>query len=286
PVPVEPPEAIPGFAPVQRRAGGGVQPPRRRPKDRSDARARVLLRRGRPRPSADGRGQAPGGQHGRADLRSHDGSEGPAVGGDTPRPPLRCPLRAVLLDVGGTLWPDGWIGPGEVEEAARLEILTSELELSRESAVALVADLRRRAAKAVPKESLAAGLIQQTDNVTLAALDAAGLTSPSAPQVIRRAMGQFFVDQTQMFEGGAELIRTIHDAGLRTVIVSNTFWRDADAYLRDFGGLGLELDGVVTSLDTGFRKPHASMFDEALRLDGCDARACVFIGKVEESAFE
>jgi len=86
-----------------------------------------------------------------------------------------------------------------VEEAARLEILTSELELSRESAVALVADLRRRAAKAVPKESLAAGLIQQTDNVTLAALDAAGLTSPSAPQVIRRAMGQFFVNQTQMF---------------------------------------------------------------------------------------
>ena len=70
------------------------------------------------------------------------------------------------------------------------------------------------------------------------------------------------------------------------MIVSNTFWRDADAYVRDFGGLGLEIDGVVTSLDTGFRKPHASMFDEALRLAGCDARACVFIGNVEELDIE
>jgi FMN phosphatase YigB (HAD superfamily) len=195
------------------------------------------------------------------------------------------PLRAALIDVGGTLWPDGWIPPSEAEESARIEILRTELQLSNEAAVLLVDDLRRRAAEAVPAEALAAGLIQQTDNVTRSALDAARVTSPDAAGVVRRAMGQFFVNQTQMFDGAPELLRAIHGAGLRTVIVSNTFWRDAAAYVK-IDDLGFKIDGAVTSLDTGFRKPHASMFDAALSIAGCEATECVFIGNVEELDIE
>jgi putative hydrolase of the HAD superfamily len=70
------------------------------------------------------------------------------------------------------------------------------------------------------------------------------------------------------------------------VIVSNTFWRDAAAYVKDFDDLGLQIDGAVTSLDTGFRKPHGSMFDAALSIAGCDATECVFIGNSEQLDIE
>jgi FMN phosphatase YigB (HAD superfamily) len=199
------------------------------------------------------------------------------------------PLRAALIDVGGTLWPDGWIPPGEAEESARLDILRTELQLSNEAAVQLVDDLRRRSAEAVPAEALAAGLIQRTDDVTNAALEAAGLDSrPGAAEVVRVAMGGYVVSGERLFDGAADLLRTARDCGLRSIIVSNTFWRNAAGYVQDFGDLALGdlIDGAITSLDTGYRKPHASMFDGALRLAGCDARECVFIGNVEELDIE
>jgi putative hydrolase of the HAD superfamily len=81
-------------------------------------------------------------------------------------------------------------------------------------------------------------------------------------------------------------VRTCDELGLRTVVVSNTFWRDAAAYLKDFSELGLEIHGAVTSLDTGFRKPHPAMFDQALALAGREAREYVFIGNAEELDIE
>ena len=70
PVPVVPAEAVPGLAPVQRRAGDGVQRPRARGPRDDDARTHVRLRRVRAGPSADGAGRAPRGQRRRADQRS------------------------------------------------------------------------------------------------------------------------------------------------------------------------------------------------------------------------
>jgi putative hydrolase of the HAD superfamily len=101
-------------------------------------------------------------------------------------------------------------------------------------------------------------------------------------------MGEFVPDEGRLFDGAEELLRTVHDRGLRTVIVSNTFWRDAGGYRRDFEDLGVGdlIDEVVTSLDTGFRKPHEAMFVEALRLAGCEARGCCFIGNSEQLDIE
>jgi FMN phosphatase YigB (HAD superfamily) len=147
--------------------------------------------------------------------------------------------------------------------------------------------LHALAAEAVPAEAVAAGLIQRTDEVVTAAITSFGLERTGA-EVIRRAMGSFVPDEDRLFEGAEELLRTAHDRGLRTVIVSNTFWRDADGYRRDFEDLGVGdlIDEVVTSLDTGFRKPHEAMFAEALRLAGCGATECVFIGNSEELDIE
>jgi FMN phosphatase YigB (HAD superfamily) len=41
------------------------------------------------------------------------------------------------------------------------------------------------------------------------------------------------------------------------------------------------IDSVTTSLDVGYRKPHAAMFDEGIRLAGCAAEEGVFIGNSE-----
>jgi hypothetical protein len=47
-------------------------------------------------------------------------------------------------------------------------------------------------------------------------------------------------------------------------------------------GLGIAhlVDGVVTSLDVGFRKPHPAFFEAALREAGCAPAACVMIAKL------
>jgi FMN phosphatase YigB (HAD superfamily) len=38
---------------------------------------------------------------------------------------------------------------------------------------------------------------------------------------------------------------------------------------------------VVTSLDVGFRKPHAAMFQAAAEAAGCHPSACVMVGNSE-----
>ncbi len=200
---------------------------------------------------------------------------------------MASPLRAALIDVGGTLWPDGWIAPTSEEERGRVDILSAELPLPRDRAAELVQRLHALAAEAVPAEAVQAGLIQRTDEVVTTAVVSFGLEQTAA-EVIRRAMGTFAIGeeraQDRLFDGAEELLRTAKDSGLRTVIVSNTFWRNADGYRRDFEDLrvGELIDGVVTSLDTGFRKPHGAMFDEALRVAGCAASECVFIGNSEQ----
>jgi putative hydrolase of the HAD superfamily len=50
-------------------------------------------------------------------------------------------------------------------------------------------------------------------------------------------------------------------------VCSNTAVRSGADYSRDFRDLGLGefLDAYITSLDVGFRKPHAAMFEAGLR---------------------
>ena len=52
------------------------------------------------------------------------------------------------------------------------------------------------------------------------------------------------------FPGARSLLAAIRDEGLRCVIVSNTVWRSAAAYRRDFEGFGV---GMTASSDRGHR---------------------------------
>jgi putative hydrolase of the HAD superfamily len=88
--------------------------------------------------------------------------------------------------------------------------------------------------------------------------------------------------------GALELLQEIHALGMKTVIASNTYWRDADSYWADFRILGLaeHIDAIVTSVDAGRLKPHPAVFEMAMRWAGVHPEQCVVIGNREENDIE
>jgi len=102
---------------------------------------------------------------------------------------------------------------------------------------------------------------------------------------IRRAMAIPIDERFQPLPGAGELLRTIRELGMRSVIASNTYWRDADSYWDDFRLLGMadDIDGIITSVDAGHLKPHPAVFQMAARQAGVAADRCVVIGNREEN---
>lgn len=184
-------------------------------------------------------------------------------------------LSAVLLDVGGTLWPDGLGAP--LSPAPILEQLA-----------ALLPDIDPADALAYLRAALRdddASLVQDTHGAlhrTLGRLYP-GKTLNTDPVAIRRALCQPASAGIQLFTGAVELLACIRTLGLRCVIVSNVQVRGATEYWRDFADLGVadRIHAVVTSLDVGYRKPHPAIFEAALRAANCDAECCVMIGNSE-----
>jgi len=105
---------------------------------------------------------------------------------------------------------------------------------------------------------------------------------------IRRAMSIPVSDRMRPLPGAVELLAEIHDLGMRNVIASNTYWRDADSYWEDFRLLGMaeHVDCIVTSVDAGHLKPHPAVFEMALRWAEVPAERCVVIGNREENDIE
>ena len=102
---------------------------------------------------------------------------------------------------------------------------------------------------------------------------------------LRRAMSIPVSDRMRPLPGAPELLAAFHDLGLRNVIASNTYWRDADSYWEDFRLLGMaeQIDAIVTSVDAGHLKPHPAVFEMAMRWAGVPAERCVVIGNREEN---
>ena len=131
---------------------------------------------------------------------------------------------------------------------------------------------------AVGAEELIAGCLQRQ-----------GFTAePTTIARIRRAMAIPIDDRFQPLPGAAELLRTIHDLGMRSVIASNTYWRDAASYWDDFRMLGVAdlIADIVTSVDAGHLKPHPAVFEMAMRRAGVAAERCVVIGNKESNDIE
>lgn len=183
-------------------------------------------------------------------------------------------LSAVLLDVGGTLWPERLAAaPDPAAYLERLRCLLPEVD---------VHDALVKLRQALARDD--ASLIQNTHAVLArAVLDFGEPSTGVDPVAIRRALCLPASPGVRLFPGAHELLATIQQIGLSCVILSNVQVRGSAEYWCDFRDLGVAeyIDAVVTSLEVGFRKPHPAMFEAALRAAESDAVNCVMIGNSE-----
>ncbi|GAC1661851.1 MAG: hypothetical protein PVS3B2_03170 [Candidatus Dormibacteraceae bacterium] len=134
-----------------------------------------------------------------------------------------------------------------------------------------------------------AGTFGSADVLVADCLARRGLPAdPQSVRRIRRAMAIPVSDRMKPLPGAIELLAEIHDLGLRTVITSNTYWRDSESYWEDFRLLGMaeHIEAVVTSVDAGHLKPHPAVFEMAMRVAEVPAQRCVVIGNREENDIE
>lgn len=198
-------------------------------------------------------------------------------------------LEAVLVDVGGTLWPNTW--PSLPDDAGiRIRQLCQALpKISAGDALELVDRLLARVAAdggGATERLWGKTLEQGTDAAIRETLIIAGFpASRDVVTCVRRALCLPIQGRLQPFDGAELLLSTIHSMGLRCVVASNTSVRDAEVYRRDFESLGLAryLDAIVTSVDVGRIKPHEALFREAAKQAGTDPARCLMIGNSEEA---
>jgi FMN phosphatase YigB (HAD superfamily) len=203
---------------------------------------------------------------------------------------MKSPLGAALVDIGGTLWPNSW-PVRKSDGEGRLARLRSVLpDLSFDRAMLLVNDLINKSRDLNGGTVMVPELIRiEADELVTMCLNEHRIP-PSASTVarVRRAMAIPIDDRFRPLPGALELLATIRALGLRCVIASNTYWRDAASYWDDFELLGMApyVDAVVTSVDAGHLKPHPAVFEMSVRAAGVGARECVVIGNKEVNDIE
>jgi HAD superfamily hydrolase (TIGR01509 family) len=205
---------------------------------------------------------------------------------------MRRPLEAALIDVGGTLWPNSW-PLREGDGLGRHQRVAAAMPDLEPSAVdSLVADLVQSSrigdeARSVSTETSIE--IAAAEVIITASLERQGLPADAHSVMrIRRAMALPVADRMRPLPGAIELLAAIQSLGLRTVIASNTYWRDAESYWDDFRIMGIAayVTGIVTSVDAGHLKPHPAVFEMAMQAAGAPAERCVVIGNKEENDIE
>jgi FMN phosphatase YigB (HAD superfamily) len=197
-------------------------------------------------------------------------------------------LEVALIDVGGTLWPNSWPIRHADGEGRRIRVRTAMA--GQEAAVvdALVDDLLRSSkpgdeARTVSTESQ---VVVGADELITICLGRQSLPADAGTiSRIRRAMAIPIDDRFQPLPGTRHLLEAIRRLGMRNVIASNTYWRDADSYWDDFRALGMAglIDGIITSVDAGHLKPHPAVFEMAMQWAGAAAEQCVVIGNREDN---
>jgi len=171
-------------------------------------------------------------------------------------------LDVALIDVGGTLWPNSWPFR-ETDGAGRHERVGAAMPaLDPVQVDALVADLIASCrigdeARAISTETPAT--IAAAEVLIAGSLARQGL--PADAQTIariRRAMALPVADRMKPLPGATELLAEIRALGLRTVIASNTYSRDAPSHWDDFRlpGIAGYFHATVTPVDPRPPLPH------------------------------
>lgn len=182
-------------------------------------------------------------------------------------------LRALLVDVGGTLVNDATWLPRDRSDALRLRRLTEAMGGRRPWFDALVG-YEFVESDATFHEQRIAGQVA-------AHLESLGVVpTPEVVEAICRACAAPLHEVVELEEHAEAAMRTARAMGLRLAICSNTLWRDDADSRRDweaygFGGL---FDAYVTSHSTGFAKPHPAMFESCLKALGVTAGEAAMVG--------
>ena len=199
-------------------------------------------------------------------------------------------IRAALVDIGGTLWPNSW-PIRATDREGRLARLRAVLpQLSLENATALCNDIITKSRDLNGGTVMVPELIriEADDLITMCLNEHAVPIQASTVTRVRRAMAIPIDGRFHPLPGAVELLATIRELGLRCVIASNTYWRDAKSYWDDFTILGMApyIDAVVTSVDAGHLKPHPAVFELSVRAAGVPAEQCIVIGNKESNDVE
>lgn len=184
-------------------------------------------------------------------------------------------MRAVLIDVGGTLWPNTWpvLARDHDERAARVH--GASPTLTEPQVARLVTEL---AALDHPDSQR-----QQTESLVH---DTLSRVAPKAAVPVRSIVDAMCLparNRVEPFAGAPDLLAGLGGRGVRVIIVSNTMWRAKPAQHRDLEDFGLSsfVADCVMSLDVGWRKPHAAFFDAALAAAECRPGECAMVGDSE-----
>ena len=193
-----------------------------------------------------------------------------------------------MVDVGGTLWPNSWPFRESDALGRRQRIAAAMPTLEPDAVGALADDLIRSSRPGDEKRSISTEMkiVVNAEDLIAGSLRRQGLPSDAGTVMrLRRAMSIPVSDRMRPLPGAPELLAEIHRLGMRTVIASNTYWRDADSYWDDFRLLGMaeHIDAIVTSVDAGHLKPHPAVFEMAIRWAGSPPNRCVVIGNREEN---
>jgi HAD superfamily hydrolase (TIGR01509 family) len=197
-------------------------------------------------------------------------------------------LDVAMVDVGGTLWPNSWPFRETDALGRRQRIATAMPDLEPDAVQALADDLIKSSRPGDEARSISTEMeiVVKAEALIANSLARQGLPADLKTVTrLRRAMSIPISDQMRPLPGARELLAEIHALGMRTVIASNTYWRDADSYWDDFRILGMaqHIDAIVTSVDAGHLKPHPAVFEMAMRWAGSPPDRCVVIGNKEEN---
>lgn len=202
------------------------------------------------------------------------------------------PLEVALIDVGGTLWPNSWPLRETDGDGRHQRIAAAMPNLAPAAVENLVADLIQSSRIGDEARSLTTEhtvVIPGAEVLVATSLTRQGLPADAESVArIRRAMALPVADRMKPLAGAVELLSEIRSLGMRTVIASNTYWRDAESYWDDFRQLGMadHVNAIVTSVDAGHLKPHPAVFELAMRAGGAPADHCVVIGNKEDNDIE
>jgi HAD superfamily hydrolase (TIGR01662 family) len=191
------------------------------------------------------------------------------------------PIACVLLDVGGTLWPQHGPAP---DAAIRMARLRSALPSVSEWEAAAILAYVKAADRLLPDGGAQDVIAFMRGAAATAKLDLAN----HELELLRRALCIPAASVVSLLPGAVELLHTIRRIGLRCAIVSNAEVRRGDDYRQDFATFGVEeqIHAYISSVDVGMRKPHLRPFLAALERLQCEPQEAVVIGDSERNDIE